>query len=140
MSDSLSPPASTSPPPPTPTPTARRSTRPLSIRQHLAASAAAAGKRKPRVKKAAKKMTTMTMTMMTPPSLLSNVNQHLINILKLTKAHYVSDNVKKSLKKSLHTIENSGDCPYGKHSSAVSHHFTARGDINMQSELRGINI
>ena len=74
------------------------------------------------------------------PSSYSNVNQHLVNILELAKAHYVGDGVKKDLKKGLHTMENSGDCLCGKHFSAVWHHFTARGDIDMQSELRGIDI
>ena len=69
-----------------------------------------------------------------------NINQHLVDILELAKAYYVGDGVEKGLKKGLHIMENSGDCLCDKHFSAVSHHFTARDDIDMQSELRGVNI
>ena len=37
-------------------------------------------------------------------------------------------------------MEDSGDCPCGNHASAAAHHFTARGDIDMHSELRGDDI
>ena len=133
--------------PPTPTLIARYSTRPLSIQQQIVASAAAAGKRKLRAKKAAKKiMMTMMMPTAPPPATTPapfshpNINQYLVNILELVKAHYTSDGITKGLKKGLYTMENSGACPCGKHSSAALHHFTARGNIDMQLELRGDDI
>jgi len=137
-----SPPAPPPPPsPPLPPQTARRSTRALSIRQHINLAAAAAGKRKPRAKKAAKKTETKTKTTTTTaPTPPPNVDQRLVDILELAKAHYAGDGIEKGLKKGLHTMKNSGDCPCGKHDSAAAHHFTARGDIDMHSELRGEDI
>ena len=81
-----------------------------------------------------------TTTPITPSILPPNVNQDLVNILKLTKAHYAGDSVKKDLKKNLYIMKDSGDYSYGNYASAAAHHFTARGDINMHSELRDDNI
>ena len=78
--------------------------------------------------------------MMMTPALSSNVNQSLVDILELAKAHYAGDGVEKDLKKGLHTMKNSDDYLCGNYASAAAHHFTARGDIDMHSELRDNDI